>query len=196
MKRIGRLRLILSLTLLVTALPRVLPVAAQNGYPTRVDPYVNDFSSLLTTEHTASLRSLFSELKTDNGVEIVVVTLDSIHDYATGDAAIESFATNLFNTWGIGTAQKNDGVLILVAWKDREVRIEVGAGYGDTLNADMQAIIDEQMIPAFRDENYSQGIYDGARAISHRLLAPPDQAALPQSAPARVETVEEIATPA
>ncbi|HSD85459.1 MAG TPA: TPM domain-containing protein, partial [Anaerolineae bacterium] len=136
MKRIGRPRLILSLTLLVTAVLGVLPVAAQNGYPTRVDPYVNDFASLLTTEHTASLRSLFSELKTENGVEIVVVTLDSIHDYATGDASIESFATNLFNTWGIGTAQKNDGVLILVAWKDREVRIEVGAGFGDSLNAD------------------------------------------------------------
>jgi uncharacterized protein len=194
MNRICQLRCILILVLLVALLPGVLPVEAQSGYPARADPYVNDFASLLTTEHTTSLRSLFSELKTDNGVEIVVVTLDSIHDYATGDASIESFGTNLFNTWGIGTAQKNDGVLILVAWKDREVRIEVGAGYGDSLNADMQTIIDEQMIPAFRREDYSQGIYDGARAVSRRLITRSGQAAATQAAPARVETVAE--TPA
>ncbi len=195
-------------TLLVVLLAVIVlsagPVHAQSGYPARVDPYVNDLASLLTADHTASLRSLFSELKTDNGVEIVVVTLDSIHDYATGDASIESFATNLFNTWGVGAAQKNDGVLILVAWKDREVRIEVGAGYGDSLNADMQTIIDEQMIPAFRNENYSQGIYDGARAVSRRLVARIDPAAATQATPVRVptmpsqrrETVEESAAPA
>jgi len=178
------------------------PVYAQDGYPARIDPYVNDFASLLTTEHTTSLRSLLSELKADNGVELVVVTVDSIQDYATGDASIESFATSLFNTWGLGDAQKNDGVLILVAWKDREVRIEVGAGYGDSLNADMQTIINEQMIPAFRNENYSQGIYDGARAVSRRLTARSGQAAATRVAPApvgtvapqRVETVEETST--
>jgi uncharacterized protein len=182
-------------TLLVVLVVAILVGAgsayAQNGYPERIDPHVNDFAALLTDDHTASLRSLFSELKTDNGVEIVVVTIDSIRDYGTGDQSIEAFATNLFNTWSIGNGQKNDGGLILVAWKDREVRIEVGAGYGDTLNDDMQAIIDEQMIPAFRNEDYSQGIYDGARAISRRLIARADQAAPPRSAPARVESVEE-----
>lgn len=169
----------------------VSPVRAQNGYPARADLYVNDFASLLTADHTASLRSLLSELKADNGVEMVVVTVNSIHDYATSDASIEAFATNLFNTWGLGDAQKNDGVLILVAWKDREVRIEVGAGYGRSLDADMQTIIDEQVIPAFRNENYSQGIYDGTRAVSRRLTARSDQSAAAQPAPMRVETVEE-----
>ncbi len=198
MNRICHLRRILSGFLLVTILSGVLPRYAQSGYPTRVDPYVNDFASLLTSDHTASLRSLFSELKSDNGVEIVLVTIDSIHDYATGDTSIESFATNLFNTWGLGNAQKNDGVLVLVAWKDRAVRIEVGTGYGNSLNADMQAIINEQMIPAFRREDYSQGIYDGARAVSRKLTARSDQSAaieippvhVATAAPLRVETEE------
>jgi uncharacterized protein len=181
--------------LVITIVLGASPVVAQNGYPKRTDPYVNDFASLLTDEHTTSLRSLFSELKTDNGVEIVVVTIDSINDYGTGDKSIETFATNLFNTWGIGDGQKNDGVLILVAWKDRAVRIEVGSGYGNSLNADMQAIIDGQMIPAFKNENYSQGIYDGARAVSRRLTASPSQA-MPQSAPARVEPAAQTPAPA
>src|SRR5512139_324995 len=180
----------------------VSPAAAQNGYPDRIDPYVNDFAALLTDEHTSSLRSLFSELKADNGVEIVVVTIDSIHDFGTGDSSIESFATNLFNNWGLGDGQKNDGVLILVAWKDRAVRIEVGAGYGDSLNDDMQTIIDEQMIPAFRNEDYSQGSYDGARAVSRRLVAritpgseaQPTPRPIATTRPQRTETVETPST--
>jgi uncharacterized protein len=174
--------------LVIAFLLSVRPVVAQRGYPDRIDPYVNDYASLLTDEHASSLRSLFSELKADNGVEIVVVTIDSIGDYATGDDSIEAFATNLFNTWGIGDGQKNDGVLILVAVKDRAMRIEVGAGYGDTLNDDMQAIIDEQMIPAFRNEDYSQGIYDGARAVSRRMVARIAPASATQPTPRPIAT--------
>jgi uncharacterized protein len=190
------------LLLVVAVMLIVTPAAAQNSYPQRIDPYVNDYASLLTDEHTTALRSLFSELKSDNGVEIVVVTIGSISDYNTGASAFEAFATDLFNTWGIGDGQKNDGVLILVAVIDRAVRIEVGAGYGDSLNDDMQAVIDEQMIPAFRNEDYSQGIYDGARAVSRRLVAriapgsetrpTPRPMATPR--PQRAETVETPST--
>jgi uncharacterized protein len=179
---------VLLVMLVIALVSGVSPVVAQDGYPERIDPYVNDFASLLTEDHATSLRSLFSELKSDNGVEIVVVTLDSIRDYGTGDESIEAFATNLFNMWGIGDGQKNDGVLILVAWKDREVRIEVGAGYGSTLNSDMKTIIDEQMIPAFRNENYSQGVYDGARAVSRRMVARTAPASATQPTPRPIAT--------
>jgi uncharacterized protein len=162
---------ILLATLFLVLILSAGPVLAQGGYPTRTDSTVNDFAALLTTEQAAALRSLLSRLKTDTGIEAVVVTVDSIRDYATGDASILSFATQLFNTWELGDAQKNDGVLILVAWKDREVRIEVGSGYGRSLDADLQTIINEQMIPSFRREDYSQGIYDGAQAVSRRLYA-------------------------
>jgi uncharacterized protein len=93
------------------------------------------------------------------------VTIDSISDYHTGDETIESFATHLFNTWGIGDSQRNDGVLILIAVKDRKVRIEVGSGYGSTQDANMQEVINEYMLPFFKRNDYSQGIYQGARAV-------------------------------
>ena len=112
---------------------------------------------------------MFADLKHDTGVEAVVVTIDSIGDYDTGDETIESFATNLFNTWGIGDRERNDGVLILVAVKDRGVRVEISAGYGDTRNAGMQEVINEHMLPHFKEENYSRGIYLGARAVVGKL---------------------------
>ena len=160
---------------------------AQGGYPEPVDPYVNDFARLLTPEHASAIRSLFSDLKRDTGIEAVVVTIGSIHDYPTGDATIESFATNLFNTWGVGDKAKNNGVMILVAVNDRKVRIEVGAGYESTLNAAMQEVIDEHMLPAFRRDDYSRGIYDGARAVIHELTGqwPADTVAAAIPSPTR-----------
>jgi len=142
---------------------------AQVGYPEPTDLFVNDYAGLLTADDTARLKNLFTDLKHDTGVEAVVVTINSIGDYDTGDETIESFATNLFNTWGIGDKERNDGVLMLVAVKDREVRVEVGAGYGDTQNANMQEVINEHMLPYFKEENYSRGIYLGARAVVGKL---------------------------
>lgn len=155
------------------------PVLAQNGYPQPSDLFVNDYAELLAPEDEAEIRALFSDLKRDSGIEAVVVTIGSIHDYDTPDETIESFATHLFNTWGIGGRERNDGVLILVARQDRKVRIEVGSGYGDSQNANMQQVIDEHILPYFRQEDYPQGIRQGARAVAGVLTGSP----LPESGP-------------
>ncbi|MBN1680740.1 MAG: TPM domain-containing protein [Anaerolineae bacterium] len=142
---------------------------AQGGYPAYTDLYVNDFAGLLTDSDAANVRGLFIDLRTTHGIEAVAVTIGSIHDYGTGDETIESFATHLFNTWGIGNAERNDGVLMLVAVNDRDMRIEVGAGYGEEYNREMQVIIDEHMLPRFRKDDYSGGIYQGAQALVYTL---------------------------
>jgi uncharacterized protein len=134
--------------------------------------YVNDYAGVISAEDAASIHALFSDLRRDTGIEATVLTVNSIHDYDTGDASIESFATNLFNTWGIGDQEKNNGVLILVAVRDRQVRIELGSGYKDAYNTSMQDIIQEQMLPLFKKEQYSRGIYNGAQAIANVLTGP------------------------
>jgi len=138
---------------------------AQSEYPQPRDPYLNDYANLVTAQDRANIRAVLSGLRQDTGIEAVVVTINTIHDYDTGDRTIESFATNLFNDWGIGDPQKNDGVLILVAVRDQTVRIEMGSGYGTSQNASMQEAIDEFMLPSFRQDQYSQGVYRGALAV-------------------------------
>jgi len=71
----------------------------------------------------------------------------------------------LFNEWGIGNASRNDGVLLLVARNDRKLRIELGAGYGRTLDSDMKRIIDRTITPAFRNDQYAYGIDEGVTEI-------------------------------
>lgn len=142
---------------------------AQNGYPLPEELYVNDFAGLLTEETANAIRTHLQDLQAERGIEMTVVTIGSIHDYNTGDYSIESFATNLFNTWGIGNPQLNNGVLILVAVADRQMRIEVGSGYGSRMNDDMQGVINEFMLPAFRQGDYNGGIYLGTRAVIYQI---------------------------
>jgi uncharacterized protein len=92
----------LSLSLILSLWLGVSLATAQSGYPQPTDTYVNDFAHLLTPTDTALITRLLTDLKTKNGIEATVVTVSSIHNYATGDDTIESFATHLFNAWGIG----------------------------------------------------------------------------------------------
>src|SRR5262245_21990609 len=128
------------------------------------------------------MRTELAELRDDAGVQAVVVTIRSIHGYGTGDQTIESFATNLFNKWGIGDRKRNDGVLILVAVKDRKVRIELGSGYGESYNEQMQSVISQQMLPHFRRKKYSLGILEGTNSVVQMLSSRASTIAL-QSAP-------------
>ncbi|MDD9817493.1 MAG: TPM domain-containing protein [Gammaproteobacteria bacterium] len=138
---------------------------ARGGYPEPGDLYVNDYAGVLKQQEVAAIRKMFQELKSTKGVEAVAVTINSISGYGTGDVAIESFATNLFNTWGIGHKERNDGILILVAIQDRKVRIELGKGYGRAYDSAMKRVIDDIMVPRFKKGDYGRGILEGGRGV-------------------------------
>lgn len=147
---------------------------AQSGYPPRTDRYVNDLAEVIETEDRGRIQTTLQTLYAEHGVEMTVLTIWSIHDYDRGDSTIESFATNLFNQWGIGDADRNDGVLLLVALDDRELRIELGAGYGPADEDGLGSIIDRLMVPQFREGNYSLGIVEGVEAMAARLRGEPE----------------------
>ncbi|MBN1472326.1 MAG: TPM domain-containing protein [Syntrophaceae bacterium] len=141
----------------------------QNGYPPPSDDYVNDYANILSETDTESIRKMLKDLEYKTGIEAVVVTINSIGDYNTADTTIESFATNLFNSWGIGHKKENNGILILVAVKDRKCRIELGGGYGERYDSSMKQVIEENMIPYFKTDDYSRGIYEGTRGVIEKV---------------------------
>ncbi|MGB3200628.1 MAG: TPM domain-containing protein [Nodosilinea sp.] len=152
-----------AIALLVPALWGTGP--AQAAYPAFQDAYVNDYGQVLSVSEKSQVRVQLAEFRDRTGVHAVLLTVNSIYDYGTGDAAIEPFATNLFNTWGIGSAARDNGILLLVAPSDRKVRIELGRGYDPRYDRVAQAIIDDAILPQFRQGNISQGTAIGVSEI-------------------------------
>lgn len=155
------------------ALAFAATVAAQVGYPARQDAAINDFAGVLSASDRAEINSARQALLEQRGAELVVATIGAVAEYDQSDRSFEAFATGLFNSWGVGDRQRNDGVLLLVAVNDRRVRIEVGSGYGSQHNAAMQQVIDQAILPQMRAGNYGAGVAAGAAGIADVLLGAP-----------------------
>ncbi|MET0864807.1 MAG: TPM domain-containing protein [Nakamurella sp.] len=94
---------------------------------------------------------------------------------STGTSSIESYATGLFNSWGVGKAGVDNGVLVLVAFDDRAMRIEVGAGLSDRLpDGQAREIVGGVMTPAFKAGDYREGVLAGVDAVRTALAHPVD----------------------
>ena len=152
--------------LIVVALAGDASAQSYAPYPQPDAGYVTDRGGALSLQQEERLEQLLRRVETTSGTEIIVVTVSSLADYeGTENATIEAFATALFNRWGIGNTPRNDGVLLLVAMEDRKARIELGAGYPPSRNADAAAIMSDTIVPRFRGGDYAGGITAGTRAI-------------------------------
>ena len=135
-------------------------------YPQPDHGYVTDLAGLLSTDEEERIERWLWQVEDQEKVEIIVMTINSIYDYpGTDNVNIGTFATGLFNAYGIGNLPNNDGILLLISRVDRKVRIELGAYYGKQRDADAQRIIDTVILPAFRHDDYVAGIQDGTKAI-------------------------------
>lgn len=157
------------LTILCAALLVAQRSDAQD-YPAYTNVYINDFGQLLTDQEETEIRRELIDLFDRTGIEAVVVTMATMKAYGH-QGQIEPFATGLFNHWGVGNAERNDGVMVLVAKDDRKMRIELGAGYDRPMDRKMQQIIDQHMLPSFRKGLFGAGIQDGVDELIGVLRA-------------------------
>ena len=140
-----------------------LTAAFAANYPYRTSPYVNDYAKVLTPQTTTALNTMLAEMQSRDNVEMSVITINSIKDYPAGDATIEDFALHLFNRWGLGNALTDKGVLMVVAIKDRKVRIQLGDGYNGSYSDKAKGVITDYILPAFRVNDYNTGILRGVK---------------------------------
>lgn len=122
--------------------------------PERPTGFVEDYANLLTPEQATALESKLVNFEKSTTNEIAVVTIPALD----GDI-IENVAQEIFTKWGIGKADKNNGVLLLVSLADRQTRIHTGYGVeGDLTDIGTAYIQDEVIKPAFQNGDYSAGI--------------------------------------
>lgn len=125
--------------------------------------FVNDYAQLLSAEQESNLESKLQSYETSNSNEIALVTIPNL-----GGDTIENFAVKLFEEWGIGKKNQDNGVLVLVAIEERQMRIEVGYGLEpDLTDAQSHWIIENILVPAFREQLY----YDGLDAAVDKIMA-------------------------
>jgi uncharacterized protein len=133
----------------------------------RPSGYVNDFAGILDAETRLELESLLRDTEQKTTAEVVVATVASLDGMT-----VEQYGNELFRAWGIGQREKDNGVLVLVAPNDREMRIEVGYGLEPILPDGLAGeIIRTEFLPRFRDGDFRTGIGSGVRrvvAIVHR----------------------------
>ena len=146
--------------------PQGSPQKKYAPFPEPDAGYVTDIADLLTRDEEERIEQWLWQVESRTNVEIIVVCIDSIRDYpGTPVRSIEAFARKLFDTYGIGNMPENNGVLLLVAVRDRKARIELGAGYGRRRDGDARRIMDGEIVPSFRDEDYAGGIEKGVKAL-------------------------------
>lgn len=147
--------------LLLLALAFVsLPARAALDFPALSGRVVDD-ASLLSAGAESRLIQLLADHESATSNQVVVVTLPSLQG-----TTIEEFGYQLLRQWGIGQAGRNNGVLLVVAPNERKVRIEVGYGLeGELPDAIAKLIIEREILPAFRNNDFVGGIDAGVNAI-------------------------------
>jgi uncharacterized protein len=120
-----------------------------------------DQANVISADARRTIEPKLVDLETKSGIQLVVATVNSLEGQE-----IEPYANALFRKWQLGEKTKNNGVLLLVAPKERRVRIEVGYGLEGTLtDALSKVIIVNAITPRFKAGDFSDGILRGVDDI-------------------------------
>jgi uncharacterized protein len=131
--------------------------------PPRPSPprLVNDYTNTLTEDQRAALEQKLVAYDDSTSNQVAVVILPTIDDYAPAD-----YATKLGRAWGIGNKKTNNGVVLLVVKDKHQIFIAPGYGLEGALpDITCKSIIDNEITPNFRNDDFYRGLDLGTTAI-------------------------------
>ncbi len=129
------------------------------------DGFVTDEAGILKPDEELALEGELTDYRTKTSNEIAILTVQTL-----SGADIAQTSVDVLRTWGIGNAQKNNGILILVAYADKKVFIATGYGLeGAVPDIVAKGVIDEDITPAFRQGNYGDGLKAAVLALEKHI---------------------------
>ncbi len=141
-----------------------LPISAFAGEfrePTN-NFFVNDFADVIDSKDEEEIMAIGSSLFKQTTAQVVVVTVDSLDGYNE-----KEYALKLGREWGVGSKDKNNGVVLLMAVKERKVTIQVGYGLEGCLpDGKTGRILDDYAIPHLSKNDFSTGLTEAYKAIT------------------------------
>ena len=121
--------------------------------------HVNDYAGVMKNADKRKAEEYLSALENTTGIQIAILTIPSLEG-----ESLESYSYNVAEKWQLGQNGKDNGALLLVAMKEKKVRIENGYGLEDTLTDTKSGLIIRNVIlPEFRNGNYSKEFYAAFR---------------------------------
>lgn len=137
-----------------------LNVAGQT-FPSKPNHLVNDYTNTLSAAEVNALEQKLVAFDDSTSTQIAVVLIQSLDGYDISD-----YGTRLAHSWGIGQADKDNGVLVLASLGDRKVTIQTGYGVEGALpDAIAKRIIENEIKPYFKQGSYYEGLDAGTDAI-------------------------------
>jgi uncharacterized protein len=152
------LKTALCLAILTTSLP------ALDLNSLKPQGYISDFAHVLTPQSHAQLEAYCGQVERVTGVQMAIVTLDSLDGQP-----VEDVANSLYRKWGIGKKGKDEGILLLVAIKDHRDRIEVGYGLEPILPDGFEGGVLRQARPLLRQGAYGQALFAAVGEMGSRI---------------------------
>ena len=129
----------------------------KNSFPKAIG-IINDYGQIFTESQRTELTKILYDYGIETTRQIVVVTIDSIKPYND----IQKYATDLGQNWGVGTAEKNNGLTILVCNPCKQIGIATGTGTELILTDEIcKKVIKEKIIPEFKNGEFYSGIKKG-----------------------------------
>lgn len=127
--------------------------------------YYVDGAGIIDPSTGEQIDSKAAALLTEERIPLFVVTIGSLAGQDAVTYSIEQYATELFDHWGIGSQDRNYGILLLISKGDRKARIELGAGWERNYDYQATQVMNELIVPAFKRQDFTTGISDGVRGL-------------------------------
>lgn len=156
---------------LALALTLATSLEAQT-FPEPLSDTLSDFADVLDATEEGRITRLLADTRTATGVQVVVVTLPGLPSDGGTGMTIETYGKALFNAWGVGGADRNDGILLLLDTEGREARIALGAGYDPVYDGRAARVLSTAVLPALREGSFATGIEAGIISARDRLITP------------------------
>jgi uncharacterized protein len=132
-----------------------LPLWSQEALPEKPKSWVNDYAQVLTTGEQKTLNDMLSGLEQRSSNQIFIAIFNQMPE----NTYIEDFAVKLYEKWRPGLPDQDNGILMVIFVKDRQIRIEVGYGLEDVItDAQSGMLIRNYIAPEFKKGNYYQGL--------------------------------------
>jgi len=156
--RVLRISLVVCFLFLLCIFPH--PLFSQQ-FPEYVG-FVNDFADVIPSAIERRIEGICYEVREKTGAEIAVVTVKTV-----GNEYYAEYANKLFEQWGIGQKDKDNGVMLFQTVQERSFRIEVGYGLEPIIPDGLAGEVrDKYVFPYFKKGDFGNGMLAGTKAIA------------------------------